>query len=91
MNHSLKTYPIFFNAVQSGAKQFELRKNDRDFVIGDTVTLEEWVAESAPGTRNGYTGRKITKQVSYVLKDFPGLEWGYCILGFKEIEHDCVK
>lgn len=84
MIHPLKTLPIFFNAVQSGAKQFELRKNDRNFITGDTVTLEEWVAETAPGTMKGYTGRVLNKQVSYILKDFPGLERGYCILGLKE-------
>ena len=39
MNHDLKIWPEFFDAVASGAKPFDLRKNDRNYHVGDTLLL----------------------------------------------------
>lgn len=75
MHHELKTETKYYQAVESGLKTFELRKNDRGFKVGDLVTLVETV--------NGHaTGRRIfAKQIKYIL---PGGEFGlneeYCIL-----------
>lgn len=41
-SHDLKTYPFYFNAVLVGMKKFEVRKNDRDFKIGDFLYLKEF-------------------------------------------------
>ena len=35
----LKILPEYFEAVKSGKKTFELRKNDRDFCVGDILIL----------------------------------------------------
>jgi ASC-1-like (ASCH) protein len=58
-----KIWPEYFELIQSGKKGFELRLNDFDVAEGDTLVLEEW----DPNTKE-YTGRKIEKEVSYVLK-----------------------
>jgi len=58
-----KIWPEYFNIVSSGKKKFEVRMNDFDIKEGDTLVLEEW----DPKTKK-YTGRKIEKKVSYVLK-----------------------
>lgn len=39
--HELKIYPEFFSAVCTGVKRAELRKNDRDYRVGDTLNLLE--------------------------------------------------
>ena len=79
MQHDLKILPQYFEAVKTGKKKFELRKNDRDYKVGDEIHLEEW--ERA----GGYTGRDIVKEITYVLKDCErfGLKDGYCIIGWQ--------
>jgi len=58
-----KIWPEYFENVKSGRKKFELRVNDFDVVEGDTLVLEEWDS----GIKQ-YTGRKIEKKITYVLK-----------------------
>lgn len=41
ITHDLKIYPEFFSAVCTGVKRAELRKNDRDYRVGDTLHLLE--------------------------------------------------
>lgn len=80
--HHLKTIQPFFDEILSGDKQFELRKNDRDFKAGDTAWLEEYDSKL-----DAYSGRKIRCTICYVLTDFPGLQKEYCIFAFSSIKH----
>lgn len=74
--HRLKTLPEFFEPLDLGSKKFEIRRNDRDFQLGDVLVLQEWHAE------RGYTGREIRKRVSYILPGGAyGLERGYVCMG----------
>lgn len=41
MIHQLKCDSKFFEDVASGKKTFEVRKNDRDFFVGDFLALNE--------------------------------------------------
>lgn len=94
-HHSLKCHPAYFAQLWNGEKNFELRKNDRDFKVGDIVTLKEWDPEKDPGEAfrespqfeydQRYTGRELTKRVSYVLQNFEGLADGYCIFALRPI------
>jgi phosphoribosyl-ATP pyrophosphohydrolase len=77
MTHELKILPQYFEAVQVGLKNFEIRQNDRGFTEGDTLILKEW--------NTGYTGREIEKEISYVLYGGQyGIEKGYCIASLKQ-------
>ena len=81
MIHELKLDTQWFDAVVNGQKRLEIRRNDRDYQVGDTLILKE--VERCPGGGLDYTGNEITAKVSYVLKaeDFPdGLQKGYVIL-----------
>lgn len=73
MVHKLKILPEFFIAVETGVKNFEIRKNDRDFKIGDEVELCEYNGFS-------YTGR-IIKVIIIYLTDYDQKE-GNVVFGF---------
>ena len=63
MTHKLKIWPSFFTAVENRTKTFEFRRcGDRVVSIDDELILEEW----HPG-REEYTGRSVTRTVTYVL------------------------
>ena len=77
MHHELKILPQWFDAVANGDKAVELRKNDRDYRVGDTLILQEWDADVKT-----YTGRTVTRLVTHMVLDteFEGLAPGYCAL-----------
>lgn len=58
-----KIWPEFFDDVASGTKKFEVRLADWKCHPGDVLVLEEW----DPITKK-HTGRKMEKEVKYVLK-----------------------
>lgn len=74
-----KILPIYFEAVESRQKNFEIRKDDDDVQVGDKLVLVEWNEE-----QRHYTGRFATRKVKYVLRNVPeyGLNEGYCIIGW---------
>ncbi len=71
-NYIIKILPEYFQAVREGRKNFEIRRDDRDYQIGDMVQLAE------------FTGNFIELKIKYVLRDCPqfGLMPGYCIFGW---------
>jgi hypothetical protein len=83
--HVLKCWPEFFQPVFDGKKNFELRKNDRDYKVGDVLVLREW--EPREDDTHGYTGRECTRIIKYKLDNLTqftpvrGLAKDYCILG----------
>lgn len=79
--HYLKTWTSFFKDVKSGIKQFEVRKNDRDFQVGDTLILEEFDPDTGM-----YLSGWIPKLVTYKLDDARFVKEGYVILGLKDIK-----
>ena len=79
MVHAVKIYPEYYEAVKSGNKPFEIRKNDRDYKVGDILALNEF---SSDGAGNGkYTGRAIIAKISYVLTNSEFCKPGYVALG----------
>lgn len=61
MMHELKSWPKYFGAVVDGTKTFDIRKNDREFQVGDTLLLREWDPETQL-----YSGREVLVLVPYI-------------------------
>ena len=75
MIHSVKCLTDYFNDVLSGRKGFEVRKNDRDYRVGDFLALNEFDGSS-------YTGRCAMVYVDYLLANEFCKE-GFVIMGIK--------
>ena len=83
--HELKTWPEYFYDVEKGVKPFEVRVNDRNFQMGDTLILKEFDPEREKRNGNGYTGRELTRIVTYILQgERIGIKPGYCVMGLKK-------
>ena len=61
--HELKCWPVYFEPLATGEKTAEIRKNDRDFKVGDILRLREW----SPG-RLRYTGRDAYRKITHILE-----------------------
>ncbi len=76
--HYLKTVQPFFSEVNKGIKTFELRRNDRDFHVGDEVYLQEYDLAN-----NSFSGHEVKAIITYILKDWKGLDEGYCVFAIE--------
>jgi hypothetical protein len=56
-----------------------VRRNDRDFRVGDWLLLQEYEPD-----RERYTGRILYVELTYVLEGGQfGIESGFVVLGFR--------
>ena len=75
--HELKLIQPFFEDVFRNKKNFEVRKNDRNFKVGDRLKLIEFPSENP---------RYVLKDIEYILEGGQyGIEKDYVVLGLKEI------
>ncbi len=84
--HNLKLLAMYFDEVEAGFRNFQIRKHDRDFKIGDKIKLNEIDCEGIGILKP--TGRSCVVQIESILRSdhgapFEGLEEGYSILGTK--------
>jgi len=85
--HELKVWPEYFDAIEAGEKLFEIRKNDRDYRVGDTL----WLREYEPGP-DEYTGYEMRRRVTYMLNgDDPkafafGLRTGFVAMSLGTVD-----
>ena len=75
MQHELKTWPEYYQAVRAGTKTFEVRiekPGQPPYQVGDTLWLREWDPDPTSTWRKevyGYTGRSLYVTVTYVLRE----------------------
>jgi ASC-1-like (ASCH) protein len=63
MKHELKIVPLYFKVVASGEKKAEVRRNDRNYQVGDHLILKEWSPEFKI-----YTGQELNVRVTHILE-----------------------
>jgi hypothetical protein len=81
--HDLKTVQPFFDDVCAADKNFEVRKDDRNFKVGDWLRLREVDAAG------DYTTAFTTVVVTYKLDGGVfGIEPGHCVLGIRKATDD---
>ncbi len=78
--HYLRILPEYYRAVDSGAKTFEIRKNDRDFKVGDIITLQEFDNTEIADCIEGYTRNSVTGVITFIT-DYEQKE-GYVVFSF---------
>lgn len=83
--HAIKIKEVYFKAVLSGKKTFEIRKNDRNYQVGDIihfVPVDDECGMIIPHDPNAY-------KITYVFHGGEyGLEEGYCVFGITPEAHE---
>lgn len=84
--HELKIKNEYWVYVHQGLKTFELRKNDRDYQVGDLINFKVIASNYEIQDKDVY-------QITYILKDVKeyGLNEEYCILGIKKLTLEGAK
>lgn len=75
--HELKCLPEYFCRVAAAQKTFEIRKNDRDFQVGDVLILREWRQPDGFVDYSMPVKAEIIYMTSFEQKD------GYVVLGIE--------
>ena len=81
--HDLKCWPEHFGPVVEGVKTVELRKNDRDYQIGDYLLLREFRPNQPHQGPGSYTGRIARVRVTHITRGFPWLAPGYVAMSIR--------
>ena len=80
--HELKTLNPFFDDVFFNRKEFEVRKNDRNFQVGDRLKLIE-----LPPFKQARQ-RFVLKDIKYILQGGQyGIDKDYVVLGLQELSY----
>ena len=75
MIHELKIKEKYFKDIVYGRKKFEVRKNDRNFKVGDLLALNEIRDDGS------YTDNCVLLKVKYLLDDPDYCKEGFVVMG----------
>ena len=79
ITHELKTWPTEFQAVLEGKKTFDVRAKDRDFKVGEFLTLQEYDPE-----KKAYTGKSCAREIIFIMEGGKfGVQEGYVAMSIK--------
>ena len=94
--HELKIKAKYYLDIVSGAKTFEIRKDDRDYKVGDLIKFN--VIQTEEDKENEcfqyhiiplyLSGEDKVFRITYILRNVPeyGLDKNYCILGIRMLK-----
>ena len=84
MIHQLKIDSKYFEDVTSGKKTFEVKKNDRTFMVGDFLALNELTPHECNKAGEHFeTGRCCIVFINYILDDPAFCKEGFVVLGIE--------
>lgn len=85
-DHELKVWPEAFAAHRAGLQHAELRWNDRDFKVDDTVTLRAFTPDDTlwPHPTGTYTGEFERRRIRHVA-DVSHWAAGYVLLSLEPL------
>ena len=88
MTHELKCWPQYFQAIVSGTKTYELRREgNRHFAAGDVLIMKEYDPET-----HAFTGRTCTCEViGEPLRDTTWLQPDVAALSIRELHYSRVN
>lgn len=79
MLHELKIYPMCLNDILKNNKNFEVRKDDRLYEVGDYLLLREHLPTDE------YTGKEILVKVLYTYRGELCLQ-DHCIMAIEVLD-----
>lgn len=94
--HELKLDEKYFDLVDTGLKTFEIRKNDRDYRVGDLLALSRYDSENKSYKRTDFSTRStietssihraetILREIIF-MTDYEQKD-GYVVLGISRYE-----
>ena len=85
MMHDIKIFTKFADAIIWGGKNFEVRKNDRDYCKGDRVKFTAHEIKNGEITPILHEINNRRYEITYVLSNYKGIDPDYCVFGIKDI------
>lgn len=82
--HELKVHPSYFIPLCTGEKSFEVRKNDRDFQVGDVLHLRPYNKEKSKIESERFNYGYCLAEIKHILlgNQF-GIEKDYVVMALK--------
>lgn len=86
--HWLKTWPDYWEAVATGGKNFEVRRDDRGFQKGDILVLRKFnpaTGSYVMGGKSRWDVAEVRRRVTWILTGGQfGIEAGYVVMGLAD-------
>jgi Domain of unknown function (DUF3850) len=89
IEHTVKCWPIYFDAIESGEKPFDVRRDDRGYQKGDILNLQKYDIKLGYVCKSGlrFTTQSCRREITWILTGGQfGIEPGYVVLGLKPPE-----
>jgi hypothetical protein len=91
--HTLKIEEIYYNRLVDGTKKAEIRFDDKDFQIGDTIKFKKyWPSSKNRPSEADFDGEYMLLntefKITHVLNFPTGLKDGYVCLSLELIKND---
>lgn len=83
VEHVVKCWPEYFDAIDRGEKPFDVRRDDRGYQKGDVLRLQKYkLGEGFISHPDRFGVHEIRREITYILTGGQfGIQPGYVVLG----------